>query len=159
MKPGSLHLQPQFTVLPSLVLHTLVAATGPLTPDTTLLLACPAPVWAQGVCLRLEGPLHRPSHTDTQLTPQGAREAWLRRRQAGRPGRAMWEVKAGCPLGHFQRECQCPQPLPSCLGAGMGLWEMSVSQGPWASLTLLRTRIRPSWAPTAPAMPPPLPPA
>lgn len=69
----------------------------------------------------------------------------------------MWEVKAGRLLGHFQRECL--PPLPSCLGAGMGLWEMSVIQGPWASLTLLRTKIRPSWAPAAPALPPPLPPA
>lgn len=56
----------------------------------------------------------------------------------------MREVKAGCLLGHCQRECQCPLPLPGCLGAGMGLWEMPASKGPRDSLTLLRTRAGPS---------------
>lgn len=52
----------------------------------------------------------------------------------------MQEVKARCLLGHCQRECQCPPPLPGCLGADVGLWEMPASRGPRASLMLLRTR-------------------
>lgn len=62
----------------------------------------------------------------------------------------MQEVRAECPLGYCQRECRYPQPLPGCLGAGMGPWKTPASLGPCASLMLLSARAEPSWASRGP---------
>lgn len=102
LKPGSLQglLSPQSSVL--WYSTQFWAATGPVILDITLF-ACSMPVCTQGICFKpgiAEGFLYSPRHTDTQLTLQGAREAWPRRRQAGRPGGAKQEVQAWCLLGH-----------------------------------------------------------